>query len=68
MDSEQKVAKGIMEQAVVTEKYLYKPFSDGKDHGAKATVTTKITLAGQSKEKVTGKNLFLNRIYLLNDL
>lgn len=47
--SEQKVKNGILDSAVVTEKYLYVPFSVGKD-GAKATVTTRLQLAGQSKE------------------
>lgn len=48
-NSEQRVKNGILDSAVVTENYLYVPFSVGKN-GAKASVTTKLQLTGQSKE------------------
>lgn len=50
-ESEQRVKNGILDHAIVTENYLYRPFSNGKDHGVKAIVTTKLNYAGQSKEK-----------------
>lgn len=53
-DSTQKLENGILKNAVITEHYLYKPFSDGKN-GAKATVTTKLTFKETTKEPVASK-------------
>ncbi|GLV37036.1 apolipophorin [Carabus blaptoides fortunei] len=62
-ESEQRVKNGILDHATVTENYLYKPFSNGKDHGVKAVVTTKLNYAGQSKEKPTAKCTESKSIY-----
>lgn len=65
-ESEQKIKNGIMESSAITENYLYKPLSDGKEHGVKVIVNTKLTLAGQSKEKVTTKATEPRAIYFQN--
>ncbi|XP_066149050.1 apolipophorins isoform X2 [Euwallacea fornicatus] len=44
-----KVKNGILDQASVTEDYLYVPFSVGKN-GAKAQIVSKLHLSGTSKE------------------
>ncbi|XP_060534250.1 apolipophorins [Cylas formicarius] len=46
-----RIKNGILDQATVTENYLYVPFSVG-DNGAKAQVTSKLQLTGQSKDSV----------------
>lgn len=45
---------GILDQATITENYLYVPFSAGKN-GAKATVTTKLHFVGTSKDAAQEK-------------
>lgn len=52
--SEQRIKNGILDHAVVTENYLYVPFSVGKN-GAKAVVSTKIQFAGTSKDEPKSK-------------
>lgn len=64
-ESEQKLKNGIMESALVTENYLYRPFSAGKN-GAKATVTTKLTLTGNSKDAVKDKPTISKSIHFEN--
>ncbi|XP_066261681.1 apolipophorins isoform X2 [Euwallacea similis] len=44
-----KVKNGVLDQATVTEDYLYVPFSVGKN-GAKAQIVSKLHLSGTSKE------------------
>ncbi|XP_025837556.1 apolipophorins isoform X3 [Agrilus planipennis] len=52
--SEQHIKNGILEKVLVTENYLYLPFSIGKN-GAQASITTKLQLVGQSKENPGSK-------------
>lgn len=47
--SQQRVKNGILDQAIVTENYLYVPFSVGKN-GAKATVQSKLQFVGEGKD------------------
>lgn len=51
--SQQRVKNGILDQVIVTENYLYVPFSVGKN-GAKATVQSKLQFIGEGKD--AGKN------------
>jgi len=44
-----RVKNGILEQATVSEDYLYVPFSVGKN-GAKAQIAGKLHLTGTSKD------------------
>lgn len=64
-ESEQKLKNGILDSALVTENYLYRPFSTGKN-GAKAVVTTKLTFAGQSKDAVKEKPTVPKSIHFEN--
>lgn len=50
--SEQKLKNGILDQATITEKYLYVPASVGKG-GAKTIVNTKLQFTGTSKDGAT---------------
>lgn len=47
--AELRIKNGILDHAIVTEEYLYVPFSVGKN-GAKASVSTKIQFTGSAKE------------------
>ncbi|CAG9770462.1 unnamed protein product [Ceutorhynchus assimilis] len=51
-----KIKNGILDQATVTEDYLYVPFSVGKN-GAKAQVVSKLQFIGTSKEAANGANV-----------
>lgn len=50
----QRIKNGILDQATITEYYLYMPFSVGKN-GAKATVVSKLQYVGTSKEAPKSK-------------
>ncbi|XP_044727273.1 apolipophorins isoform X2 [Chrysoperla carnea] len=52
--SEQTIKDGILQNVLVTENYIFKPFSIGQN-GAKAIVNTKLHFVGQSKENVKPK-------------
>lgn len=52
--AEHKIKNGILDQVVVSETYLYVPFSVGKK-GAQASVRTKLKFAGTSKETIASK-------------
>lgn len=52
--SQQKFKNGVLDNAEVTEHYLYVPFSVGKN-GAKATVTAKLHFTGTSKQSPANK-------------
>ncbi|KAK9874204.1 hypothetical protein WA026_002561 [Henosepilachna vigintioctopunctata] len=54
MDSKQKIKNGILDSASIVENYLFVPFSVG-NHGAKATVESKILLKGTSKDNPSTK-------------
>lgn len=64
-ESEQRLKNGILEHAIVTENYLYKPFSNGKN-GAKATVTTKINFQKTSKDAPKGSPTVPKSIHFEN--
>ncbi|XP_044763302.1 apolipophorins-like isoform X2 [Coccinella septempunctata] len=49
LDSKQKLKAGVLDSANVVENYLFVPFSIGQN-GAKATVESKLTLTGTSKD------------------
>lgn len=52
--AQQRIKNGILDHAIVTENYLYVPFSVGKN-GAKATVQSKIQYVSNSKEAPKSK-------------
>lgn len=52
--SQQRIKNGILDQATVTENYLYVPFSVGKN-GAKAIVQSKLQYVSSNKETAKGK-------------
>lgn len=54
LDSKQKLKAGVLDSANVVENYLFIPFSVGQN-GAKATVESKLTLTGTSKDSPTTK-------------
>lgn len=52
--SQQRIKNGILDQATVTENYLYVPFSVGQN-GAKTTVQSKLQYAGETKDASKNK-------------
>lgn len=69
--SQQRIKNGILDQATITENYLYMPFSVGRN-GAKAVVQSKIQYVSTSKESPKSKvseprSIIFENPHIVND-